>query len=930
MGFDGFLVPDWAKPYVGWVVGTDWPEGDESGCFRLADACAAAAKNVMAGDGLTQAAHPGEDWDGEALEAFLEFVRRVWGGRRVELVEQLVAAALEFNRVGVQVEYTKRMIEVAVWFLIFQIGWLLAAAMGPWGGVSLAMIGPRLQLTRLAIRQLGKRLLINVGLFGGLLGGMDLAVQASQGRRDSIDWQQVLMSAGTGALTGAFLTAFTGVFPTRSMWGLMTRSGMAGGATAATVEVLSGRPLDEKTLRTVLMNMTAGFLGGADAHWASWNPSTGSIAGTGPGVKTGGDPSPTSHDGPSPSSSGSGKSGLPPSWLTDSTPGAVGGPHPTTGTQAPGVAQHGTPRGYDIPYTYAETPVHATLDHSTSLSQATHVTKGPADSTSGPTPHHVDIDSATSASQHHGGVVKPEPGKPGPVFHALAQPDTTAGPKPKPSIDSLINGPGTHAPTSKGAGTAGPADGASPPLTHPGGSGTTSATGGHHTAPSVAPHPVSSTDVHPSTVSPGTHSSSASPSGVSPVVGGHFSTAGPSAASHADGGATVAGHADSGGGTSAAWHGDSGGPVGGVKDASSSPFKILADTGRSGDGYAGPGLWGKYGAAGVLIRNTDATGMERYLLVQCGPGVSANVGKWQLPGGALDSRETPTQGAAREISEELGVDQGYLDTLQLTGTHVTEAANGWKYTNIAAEGEMFTPKVDKIETADAKWVTLSELGDMAAQGKLHPALAKSLNDVLSLFHAAKHGNDPAGPTALSSTDTSPNSAHTGADARPAATHPSAALADGPPTIRDAPPSGGEKYVTVVRWEDRFNRYALIPKLSMASAEEQATVRAKLQNPSWVRMRAEEHMKGDTAYTPFISVAVSQNRALATTDWWLRGITRETPDIALLRIPESKLFAPHPDNHLSVRETEMVFLGEDLNELKKYVVGWIPNPYKNRP
>ncbi|WP_030906825.1 hypothetical protein [Streptosporangium amethystogenes] len=26
MSFDGFLVPDFAKPYIGWVVGMDWPE----------------------------------------------------------------------------------------------------------------------------------------------------------------------------------------------------------------------------------------------------------------------------------------------------------------------------------------------------------------------------------------------------------------------------------------------------------------------------------------------------------------------------------------------------------------------------------------------------------------------------------------------------------------------------------------------------------------------------------------------------------------------------------------------------------------------------------------------------------------------------------------------------------------------------------------
>ncbi|WP_336206950.1 ADP-ribosyltransferase [Nonomuraea sp. LPB2021202275-12-8] len=415
MGFDGLLVPDWAKPYVGWAVGTRWPEGDESGCFRLADACAASARNVMSQDGPEPIAARGDDWDGAALEEFLTFARGVWGGTRLELVERLVAAALEFNRVGVQVEYTKRMIEVSVWFLIFQIAWLLAAAMGPWGGVSLAMIGPRLQLTRMAIAQLGERLLINVGLFGALLGGMDLAVQASQSRRDDIDWEQVLASAGTGALTGAFLTGFTGFFPTRSMWGLMTRSGLAGGATAGTAELLSGRPLDENMLRTVLMNVTAGFVGGADAHWASWNPSTGTVGGGTPsGAGNGGDATPHAMGGPS--GSGPATPWLHPAPVTGDAPQRAGGIHDLAAAHPPtaAAAAHNTASAFGRGLS--------------ELAQTAHPAARPADAPAGPSP-------VTGADGHGPAAVRPEPIS------------GTTAPGARPSIDSLINGPVTpHAP----------------------------------------------------------------------------------------------------------------------------------------------------------------------------------------------------------------------------------------------------------------------------------------------------------------------------------------------------------------------------------------------------------------------------------------------------------------------------------------------------
>ncbi len=229
-------------------------------------------------------------------------------------------------------------------------------------------------------------------------------------------------------------------------------------------------------------------------------------------------------------------------------------------------------------------------------------------------------------------------------------------------------------------------------------------------------------------------------------------------------------------------------------EGSSSPFQILADPGLSGDGYAAPGLWGKYGASGALIKNTDAAGTERFLIVQRGPEVSSNVGKWQLPGGALDSHETPAQGAAREISEELGVGQDYLDTLSLAGSHVVETPSGWTYTTLAAEApEMFDPRVDGTETGNAKWVTAQELHDMAAAGQLHPALAKSLPDVMALFD--KPVQPASAPHALPSHDGGQAPEPQSSDGAPApshggAPHETSAKPHEPAVMRDYTKIGG--------------------------------------------------------------------------------------------------------------------------------------------
>ncbi|MFD0476605.1 hypothetical protein ACFQ0B_56520 [Nonomuraea thailandensis] len=194
-----------------------------------------------------------------------------------------------------------------------------------------------MQLTRLVIAQLGKRLLVNVGLFGALLAGMDLAVQASQARRDHLDWEQIMTSAGTGAALGGFLTVFTGLWPARSMWGLMFRSGLASGATDLTFQLAGGEPLDPERL---LKNFTSGVVGGADAHWASWSPGS-HLDGGGAAP---GSPAHPASSGSGHSSLGVGHTRLPPGTAPPTGPGATRRPR-----RRPRTSRPWRPRGSSMP-----------------------------------------------------------------------------------------------------------------------------------------------------------------------------------------------------------------------------------------------------------------------------------------------------------------------------------------------------------------------------------------------------------------------------------------------------------------------------------------------------------------------------------------------------------------------------------------------------
>lgn len=181
------------------------------------------------------------------------------------------------------------------------------------------------------------------------------------------------------------------------------------------------------------------------------------------------------------------------------------------------------------------------------------------------------------------------------------------------------------------------------------------------------------------------------------------------------------------------------------------------DKGQGGDGWlttpGGKRVWGKYGAAGLLLQHVDPqTGEKRYLMVQRGPGIS-DPGKWQFPGGAIDSKETFHQGGTREVIEELGFDADALKTAQVHGEHHSSIPGStWKYVSIAAQvDKMLKPDLSthhaRMETADAKWMTEAEIKALDTSGKLLAPLAggKLEQNVLSLFPqttGAKLGQAP--------------------------------------------------------------------------------------------------------------------------------------------------------------------------------------------
>ena len=122
-----------------------------------------------------------------------------------------------------------------------------------------------------------------------------------------------------------------------------------------------------------------------------------------------------------------------------------------------------------------------------------------------------------------------------------------------------------------------------------------------------------------------------------------------------------------------------------------------------GDGWAvgpdGGRRWGRFGAAGLLLRAPLPDGTPAVLL-QHRAAWSHQGGTWALPGGARDSDESPVVAAVREAEEETGIDPARVHPL-VTLDKVFIAPSGFHVVPVLAYSEDPGPvtAVDPGETA---------------------------------------------------------------------------------------------------------------------------------------------------------------------------------------------------------------------------------------
>ena len=146
----------------------------------------------------------------------------------------------------------------------------------------------------------------------------------------------------------------------------------------------------------------------------------------------------------------------------------------------------------------------------------------------------------------------------------------------------------------------------------------------------------------------------------------------------------------------------------------------------SGDGWitlaSGRVMWGRYGAAGLLLCHRDDKATDRVLLARRAHWVHGGNGLWSVPGGAIDAEESPVEAALREFDEEIGA---VPPSWRLAGIHEVVVEPGvWSYHTCCAFVDE-RPHYDatlSLENDEAQWWTIDELTDLPLFGPFEDAL----------------------------------------------------------------------------------------------------------------------------------------------------------------------------------------------------------------
>src|SRR5450756_2460974 len=154
-----------------------------------------------------------------------------------------------------------------------------------------------------------------------------------------------------------------------------------------------------------------------------------------------------------------------------------------------------------------------------------------------------------------------------------------------------------------------------------------------------------------------------------------------------------------------------------------------ANTAMRGDGNgwvvcaAGHRHWGRFGAAGLLLRHTDPADRCWVLLQHRAPW-SHHGDTWGLPGGARDSHESSVEAALREAAEEVTLDLSRIRVLRVR----PDDHGGWSYdTVVAGTAIRLDVAPANSESLALRWVPEPEVAAL----RLHPGLAATWPQLMS-------------------------------------------------------------------------------------------------------------------------------------------------------------------------------------------------------
>ena len=138
--------------------------------------------------------------------------------------------------------------------------------------------------------------------------------------------------------------------------------------------------------------------------------------------------------------------------------------------------------------------------------------------------------------------------------------------------------------------------------------------------------------------------------------------------------------------------------------------RVADPAGGWADGAHGS-FWGRFGAAGILIRNRRDD-----VLLQLRAAWCHHPGTWGIPGGARHEGEPALAAALRECREEHAFP---VERLRIVGSHTLDLGY-WSYVTFVAQYDgAWQPRVVTDETDDARWIPAARVPHL----RLHPGLA---------------------------------------------------------------------------------------------------------------------------------------------------------------------------------------------------------------